>query len=305
MELRHLAGFVAVAEELHFGRAAAKLHMSQSPLSQQIRLLERDLGVTLFERSTRSVRLTAAGQSLIGPAQQVLAAAAVARRAARAAGKGEVGRVSLGFAGTSSAVTMPVLTRAVAEELPGVELALQGPLFSGETLGRIADGTLDLGFAAGRLGSDGQPLGFQESGLESRLVREDPLVLAISDVHRLAGAAAVALEDLAAEDFVAFPGARGSIVRALSVSSCEEAGFSPAIVQEAPDTFSLLSLVAAGVGVALVVEPTRTVALERVAFVPLSGVAPILPLSLAWRTSNRSPALRAVLEVAGRVFTMS
>lgn len=305
MELRHLAGFVAVAEELHFGRAAAKLHMSQSPLSQQIRLLERDLGVTLFERSTRSVRLTAAGQSLLSPAQEVLAAASVARRAARAAGESEVGRVSLGFAGTSSAVTMPVLARAIAEQLPGVELTLHGPLFSGETLGRIADGTLDLGFAAGRLGSDGQPAGSTGSGRESRLVREDPLVVAMPDVHPLAGADSIPLADLAAERFVAFPGARGSVVRALFVTSCEEAGFSPAIVQEAPDTFSLLSLVAAGVGIALVVEPTRTIAMERVAFVPLGGAPPILPLSLSWRTSNRSPALHAVLEVARAVFTMS
>jgi DNA-binding transcriptional LysR family regulator len=302
MELRHLAGFVAVAEELHFGRAAAKLHMSQSPLSQQIRLLERDLGVTLFERSTRSVRLTAAGQSLLSPAQEVLAAASVARRAARAAGESEVGRVSLGFAGTSSAVTMPVLARAIAEQLPGVELTLQGPLFSGETLGRIADGTLDLGFAGGRLQGSAQLTGFVGSGLEWWLVREDPLVVAMPDVHPLAGEEVIALADLASEDFVAFPGGRGSIVRALSVSSCEEAGFTPAIVQEAPDTFSLLSLVAAGVGIALVVEPTRTVAMDGVAFVPLSGTAPILPLSLAWRTSNRSPALGAVLKVARGVF---
>jgi DNA-binding transcriptional LysR family regulator len=278
--------------------------MSQSPLSQQIRLLERDLGVTLFERSTRSVRLTAAGSSLLGPAREVLASAAVARRAARAAGKGEVGRVSLGFAGTSSAVTMPVLTRAVAEDLPGVELTLQGPLFSGETLGRIADGTLDLGFAAGPTGPDGQPVGFSPSGLESRLVREDPFLLAVPDVHPLAETGGVALSELAAEQFVAFPAARGSIVRALSVRACEEAGFSPAIVQEAPDTFSLLSLVAAGVGIALVVEPTRAVALDRVAFVPLHGPAPILPLSLAWRAGNQSAALHAVLRVAGRVFTM-
>ncbi|MFD9668002.1 LysR family transcriptional regulator [Rhodococcus sp. NPDC059968] len=120
MELRHLIGFVAVAEELNFGRAAARLHMSQPPLSQQIRALERDLGVVLFERTTRTVQLTAAGAAFLGPAKEVLGAAGVARKAALAAGRGEVGRVSLGFAGASSAVTLPLLTRAVGSELPVV-----------------------------------------------------------------------------------------------------------------------------------------------------------------------------------------
>ncbi|MFC9840412.1 LysR family transcriptional regulator [Rhodococcus sp. NPDC127530] len=120
VELRHLIGFVAVAEELNFGRAAARLHMSQPPLSQQIRALERDLGVVLFERTTRTVQLTAAGAAFLGPAKEVLGAAGVARKAALAAGRGEVGRVSLGFAGASSAVTLPLLTRAVGSELPVV-----------------------------------------------------------------------------------------------------------------------------------------------------------------------------------------
>lgn len=295
MELRHLAGFVAVAEELHFGRAAARLHMSQSPLSQQIRLLERDLGVTLFDRSTRSVRLTAAGRTLLEPARQVLAAASVARRAARAAGKGEIGRVSVGFAGTSSAVLLPLLTRAVADELPGIELALEGPLFSGETVGRISDGTLDAGFATV---SD-------VPGLQTRLVREDPLLVALPDVHPLASASAVDLRDLAEERFVAFPAARGSQVRALSTRSCAEAGFTPTVVQEAPDSFSLVSLVAAGVGVALVVEAARAIALEHVILVPLKGTPPVLPVSLVWRQGHGSPALDAVLEVAERHLTVS
>lgn len=291
MELRHLAGFVAVAEELHFGRAAARLHMSQSPLSQQIRLLERDLGVELFERSTRSVQLTATGHMFLEPAREVLASASVARRAARAGGRGEIGRVALGFAGASSAITLPLLTRAVAAELPGIEVALHGPHFSAETVGRIAEGTLDLGFATVS----------NTRGLSTRLVRRDPLVLAVSDVHPLAERSSVALSELAGEHFVAFPAARGSEVRALSVRSCLEAGFSPAIVQEAPDSFSLLATVGAGVGVALVVEAARAIRLDHVVFVPLEGPPPILPVCLVWRQIDESAVLRAVLDVAGRV----
>lgn len=288
MELRHLAGFVAVAEEQHFGRAAARLHMSQSPLSQQIRLLERDLGTTLFDRSTRSVKLTSAGETLLEPARDVLAAAAVARRAARAAGRGQVGRVSLGFAGTSSAVTMPVLTRAVTAELPGIEFALHGPYYSGETVSRVADGNLDLAFATVS----------NSRGLHNRVVRNDRLLLAVADSHPLAGQSEVALSDLADESFVTFPSARGSAVRELGVRSCLAAGFTPRIVQEAPDSFSLLALVGADVGVALTVEAARTIALEHVVFVPLEDPAPTLPVSLVWRATDESAALRAVLDVA-------
>jgi DNA-binding transcriptional LysR family regulator len=291
VELRHLAGFVAVAEELHFGRAAARLHMSQSPLSQQIRLLERDLGVALFERSTRSVQLTTAGRFFLEPAREVLASASVARRAARAAGRGEVGRVSLGFAGASSAVTLPLLTRAVAAELPGIEIALHGPQYSGETVGRIAEGILDLGFATVS----------SPRGLASRLVRRDRLMLAVADVHPLAERPRVALGELTDERFVAFPAARGSAVRELSVRSCLEAGFSPTIVQEAPDSFSLLAMVGAGVGIALVVEAARTIRLDHVVFVPLEGEVPVLPVSLVWRHAGHSAALRAVLDLAEQV----
>lgn len=288
MELRHLAGFVAVAEELHFGRAAARLHMSQSPLSQQIRLLERDLGTLLFERSTRSVRMTAAGEGLLGPARDVLAAAAVARRAARAAGVGEVGRVSLGYAGLSSATTLPLLTRAVADRLPGVELVLHGPYFSAETVARVAEGTLDLAFAAVT----------DTRGLGNRQVRNDPLVVALPDSHRLAGESELAIHDLASDAMVALPSSRGSEARELAVRSCLQAGFTPRIVQEAPDLLSLLALVGAGVGLAVVVEAAASVTLDHVVFVPLAEPAPVLPMSLVWREGDDSPALRAVLRVA-------
>ena len=288
MELRHLAGFVAVAEERHFGRAAARLHMSQSPLSQQIRLLERDLGTTLFDRSTRSVSLTSAGRTLLDPAREVLSAAAVARRAARAAGRGQVGRVSLGFAGASSAVTLPALTRAVTEELPGIALALHGPHYSGETVSRVADGNLDLAFATVS----------NSRGLHHRVIRNDRLVLTVADSHPLAGEREVALDDLADEPFVTFPSDRGSEVRELGVRCCLSAGFTPRIVQEAPDSFSLLALVGANVGVTLAVEAAQTITLEHVAFVPLVEPAPTLPVSLVRRATDESAALRAVLDVA-------
>lgn len=290
MELRHLTGFVAVAEELHFGRAATRLHMSQSPLSQQIRLLERDLGVRLFDRSTRSVSLTAAGEGLLEPARDVLAAAAVARRAATAAGRGEVGRVSIGFAGTSSSVGLPQLTRAVATELPGIELVLQGPFYSAETTTRVADGTLDLAFAVAAGGR----------GLSARVVQHDRLAVALERSHRLADRTSISLGELADDDFVTLPSERGSEVRELGIRSCLDAGFVPRVAQEAPDSLSLLALVGARLGVALVVETVRAVTPDHVVVVPLDEPAPALPLSLVWRTTGASSALTAVLEVAER-----
>ncbi|MEV5877389.1 LysR family transcriptional regulator [Streptomyces sp. NPDC052101] len=292
MELRHLSGFVAVAEELHFGRAAERLHIAQSPLSQQIRLLERDLGVTLFERTTRSVRLTAAGQALLEPARHLLAEASAVRRTVQAAHLGEVGRVTIGFAGASSYSVLPVLTRAVTSELPGIELVLEGQTYAGEALGRIAEGSLDVGFVA-------LPV---RRGISTRVVRMERLMIALPDSHPLAQRADVSFADLAHEPFVTFPVSRGSAVRDALVQACHEAAFAPRIVQEAPDSYNLLALVGAGVGLAVVVESAQAIRLEHVVFRPLAGDdVPVLPIALGWRTGNPSAALKAVLRVAERV----
>ncbi|KUM99061.1 LysR family transcriptional regulator [Streptomyces cellostaticus] len=292
MELRHLAAFVAVAEELHFGRAAQRLHVAQSPLSQQIRSLERDLGARLFERSTRSVRLTDAGRSLLGPAKALLADAAVVRRSVRSAQLGVVGRVSIGFAGASSYGCLPVLTRAVTTQLPGIELVLEGPTYAGEALGRIAGDVLDVGFVS-------LPV---RRGVSARVVRVEPLMVALPDGHRLAGCAEIPLSQLASEAFVTFPASRGSAVREAMVQACRDTGFTPRIVQEAPDAYTLLALVGAGVGVGIVVASADSIRLEHVCFRRLAGSGlPTLPIALAWRTGNESAALQAVLRVAEQV----
>lgn len=292
VELRHLSGFVAVAEELHFGRAAERLHIAQSPLSQQIRLLERDLGVRLFDRTTRSVQLTAAGQALLEPARRLLAEASAARRTVQAAHLGEVGRVTLGFAGASSYSALPVLTRAVTSEHPGIELVLEGQTYAGEALGRIAEGSLDLGFVA-------LPV---RRGVGARVVRMERLQLALPDSHPLADRAEVAFAELAREPFVTFPLSRGSAVREAMMQACHEAGFAPRIAQEAPDAYTMLALVGAGVGLAVVVESARNIQLEHVVFRPLAGDdVPVLPIALGWRSGNQSAALAAVLRVADRV----
>lgn len=289
MELRHLSAFVAVAEELHFGRAAKRLQMAQPPLSQQIRKLEKELGVQLFERNTRSVRLTSAGESFLQPVRTVLDDLDVAVRAAKAAGRGEYGRVSIGFAGASSHETLPRLTRAVRAAHPGIELVMTGQTYANVALARVADGSLDLGFVR---------LPVTQPGVAHRVIDEEELVCALPSDHPLADRDSVSIGVLAEEPFVAFPANTGSTVRDAMVGACEAAGFNPRVVQEAPDSYTILALVAAGVGVTLTVTSVQHIQQNGLVYRPLAGPPIRRQAALAWRADNPSAALRAVLAVA-------
>ncbi|GGT20155.1 LysR family transcriptional regulator [Streptomyces atratus] len=289
MELRHLSAFVAVAEELHFGRAAKRLQMAQPPLSQQIRQLEKELGVQLFERNTRSVRLTSAGESFLQPVRTVLDDLDTAVRAAKAAGRGEHGRVTIGFAGASSHETLPLLTRAVRAAHPALELVMKGQTYANVALDRVADGSLDLGFVR---------LPVTRAGVAYRVIDEEELVCALPSDHRLARLESVPIDVLAEEPFVAFPANTGSTVRDAMVGACEAAGFNPRVVQEAPDSYTILALVAAGVGVTLTVTSVQHIQQNGLVYRPLSGPPIRLRAALAWRADNPSAVLRAVLAVA-------
>ncbi|GHF34489.1 DNA-binding transcriptional LysR family regulator [Amycolatopsis bartoniae] len=289
MELRYLVSFLAVAEELHFGRAARRLHMAQPPLSQQIRQLEKELGVQLFERNTRSVRLTSAGEAFVRPVQQTLQNLEWATRTVKAAGRGEYGRVTIGFAGASSHESLPLLTRAVRAAHPGLELVLQGQTYANAALARVADGSLDLGFVR---------LPITRLNVEARVIGEEELVVAVPSDDPAAKAKFVDLEDLAEEPFVSFPANAGSSVREATVRACEEVGFTPRIVQEAPDSYTILALVAAGVGVTLTLTSCQHIQQTGLVYRPLAGPGVRLQAALAWRRDNPSAALRTVLEIA-------
>ncbi|MGO1326256.1 MAG: LysR family transcriptional regulator, partial [Brevibacterium aurantiacum] len=142
MELRHFSAFLAVAQELHFGRAAETLHIAQPALSQMIRSLEKDLDVQLFERTTRRVRLTSSGEALIEPARSIQAQVEGARRIARAAKEGVVGRVRIGFGGTSGYSILSLLAREVAHRQPGISLEMHPQTYSGESALAVRDGTM-------------------------------------------------------------------------------------------------------------------------------------------------------------------
>ncbi|MFI9029843.1 LysR family transcriptional regulator [Streptomyces sp. NPDC053560] len=289
MELRHLTAFVAVAEELHFGRAAKRLQMAQPPLSQQIRQLEKELGVQLFERNTRSVRLTSAGQSFLDPVRTVLADLDTATRAAKAAGRGEYGRVTIGFAGASTHETLPLLTRAVRAAHPALELVMKGQTYANVALAGVADGSLDLGFVR---------LPVTQAGVTTRVIDEEELVCALPSDHPLARRRRIPIAALADEPFVSFPANAGSTVRDATVRACEDAGFNPRVVQEAPDSYTILALVAAGVGVTLTVTSCQHIQQTGLVYRPLAGPPIRLQAALAWRPDNPSAALRTVLAVA-------
>ena len=292
MEFKHLVGFLAIAEELHFGRAAARLHMAQPALSQQIRQLEKQLGVELFHRNTRSVTLSEAGYALLQPARQVLADVDIAIRAAVLGESEIVGRVVIGFAGASRHNALPKLARAVRAEQPGIDMILQGQTYSGAALTAIHGRHIDIGFCR---------LPVMDTAIATRTYGYERLLVALPSDHRLAERSIIDVADLALEPFVTFPGTQGSAVRDALMRVTMDAGFNPRIIQEAPDSYTILGLVAAGVGVTITVSSVQHIDTFGVVFRELSGDLAELVAVLAWRKDNVSPAVMAVLEIAERV----
>ena len=290
MNLHHLDAFLAVAEELHFGRAAERLHMAQPPLTRTIKQLERDLGADLFVRTTRTVHLSTAGQALIGPAQEVLEGCRAARSAVRAAGEGQTGLVRLGFAGPSSYLLVGDLSRLVRQRRPGIELRLHSTTYANEALRSVIDGDLDLAIVR---------WGVQPPEIAQRVVAEEHHVLAVPEGHRLADREVVSLAECRDEPFVALAADPGSTVRDTFIRASYDAGFSPDIVQVASDSWTLMALVGAGVGLTFTLDTAvANVPRERIRVVRLAEELTPSYARLAWRRDGESPALREVLRAS-------
>jgi DNA-binding transcriptional LysR family regulator len=291
MELRHLRAFAAVAEELHFGRAAARLHMAQPPLSQLIKSLERDLGVQLLERTTRQVRLTNAGAVFLEHGRRVLAEADRARESVLLTEQGQRGQIRVGLTGVTTWRLLPKMTRAYRERYPLVRLELHPAVFSGAQFGALLDGSIDVGFLRAPV----------LPPLASRMLLDEPLVAVLPDHHPLAALASVALVDLAEENFVSYPARQGSSLRDSAMRACSSVGFLPRVVQEAPDTYTVVALVGAAVGVALLPASSERLQLEGVVFRPVTGADVQVPITLAWRSGDPSPVLAGFLAVASEI----
>ena len=289
MELRHLRYFMAVGEELSFTRAAERLHIAQPPLSQQIKQLEEELGVTLLQRGARPLRLTGAGEVLLQRSRALLADLDAAMAETRRTGRGQTGKLSVGFAGSAMYVFLPDVINTFREACPNVELNLHEMLAS-EVAQALQERKIDVGFARPQL----PPL----DHIAQRLILEEPYLAALPKRHRLAGRTLIALSDLADEPFVLYPSTPGPSVMEIFTSACRESGFMPRVVQEARHLQTVVSLVAAGVGVSLVPQAAADGQRRRgVTFVPLLPPAPTAPLTLVWREDDISPALRRFLAV--------
>jgi DNA-binding transcriptional LysR family regulator len=288
MELRHLRSFVAVAEERHFGRAAARLHMAQPPLSQQIRRLEDELGATLLHRTTRSVELAPAGEVLLVRAREILAAVDSAAEDARRAARGEFGRLAVGFTGSATYALLPSVAAALRRSLPGVMLDLRGELLTPAQVEGLLDGTLDLGLLR-------PPV--REGDLAVEVVRSEPLVAVLPEAHPLAAADAVPLEELADEPFVVYPSHFRSVVHDAVEETCAAHGFHPRVALEVSETATLVSFVAAGLGVSLVPESVEHMTVHGAVYRPLAREPATVELAVAWRRDDDTPVLQRALDV--------
>ncbi|MEE1895930.1 LysR family transcriptional regulator [Metapseudomonas otitidis] len=289
MELRHLRYFIAVADELHFGRAAELLGISQPPLSQQIQALEEELGARLFERTNRRVALTEAGRLFLDEARQILAQVDQAAEVARRAQRGELGQLKLGF--TSSAPFTSVIPGAILrfrQAFPEVQLELH-ELNSREVADALLNGRIQVGLI--------RPLPLPESLLAVELFRE-PLVAVLPAQHRLAGeSAGLHLAELAAEPFVYFPRNAGTGLYDQVIALAHEAGFSLRITQESHSALTLIGLVAAGLGVSVLPASFTRMHFDGVVYRPLLDAGATTAVWLVRRDDERSPLSRAFIEL--------
>jgi DNA-binding transcriptional LysR family regulator len=294
VELRHLRYFVAVAEERHFGRAAARLHIAQPPLSQQIRRFEAELGEPLLYRTTRSVELSPAGEVLLERAREILAAVDSALDDARRAARGEYGRLAVGFTGSSTYALLPALAAALRTALPGVMLDLRGELLTPAQVSRLLDGSLDLGLLR-------PPV--RERDLLTEVLRSEPLVAVLPRTHPLASEDAVPLERLKDEPFVTYPSHFRSVVHDAVEDACAAHDFKPVAAHEVAETATLVSFVAAGLGVSLVPESVCKMTVEGAIYRPLAHDTTRVELAVAWRSADERPVLMRALDVIRRDLT--
>jgi len=263
IELRHLRYFVAVAEELHFGHAAKRLHLAQPPLSQQIRKLEEIIGYQLFTRTSRAVKLTSAGEAFLDRARRTLSKVEEDIEEARSIGRGEVGFLKVGFIGSSMLTKLPAMLGRYRRQFPKVNLQLKEFHTSG-VVQALLENTLDVGFLR-----DCGPA----EGLEIEPLFSELFIAVVPSRHPLAKRKALTGAELRDEPFVLFTPLASRRAYEKTISICEAHGYRPNVVQEAPQWLTILRLVGAGLGVSIAPAcvqriATPDVACKRLMFAP-------------------------------------
>lgn len=277
-ELGQLRCFVAVAEELHFSRAAERLNMTQPPLSRQIRLLEHHVGVQLLERNSRSVCLTAAGKAFFGEAVHILQLAETASFRARRVARGEQGALSIGFTSASGYSLLPRVVRRLRERLPGIALALK-EMVSTSQVDALNGGQLDIGLMRPH------PLNCE---LDSMVLLRESLVLAIPSDWANGWTDTPTLASLHGKPFIMYSPQEARPFHQMLTACFERAGVAPDIVEHVGQVHTMLALVRAGLGVALIAESATKLQFDNVVFRPID-IEPVNMVGV-WRRDNKNPA---------------
>jgi DNA-binding transcriptional LysR family regulator len=293
MELRQMRYFVAVAEELHFGRAARRVHVAQPALSKQVMNLECELGVRLLDRRGRKVELTEAGRVFLERSRAILEDLEDAGLATARAGSGETGRLTVGFTGMALYGAAPQIVKTFGERFPGVDLALREmstPAMVEALLGR----RVDVGFLH-------PPVGEAAGGeVTVEVMASEPLIVALPEGHELCRLSEVPLSRLAEERFVIVPRDEGPELHDRIMGTCHVSGLSPVVAnRNAPSQTTAIGLVAAGVAASLVWECMRNLRRPGVVYRPLAEAALQMQTALAWRQDDSSPVLREFVALAG------
>ena len=292
MELRHLKYFIAVAEELHFGRAAQKLCIAQPPLSRQIKLLEEEIGVILLERTKRRVVLTTAGEIFLADAKVSVAQAEGAIRNAQRAARGEIGKLAIGFVHSAGYNKIPSLFCLMHNRYPEVSLFLDEMTIE-EQEDALRTYRIDVGIV--------RPPLISTEGLSMQVISTEPLVVVLPETSHLAGEAEISIKSLAQEAFIlvsrhAAPGYYDQFI-----NLCTNTGFTPKVVQEAKTSPAIINLVASGIGISILPSSLENLQRTGVVYRPLKNPAPTSDLAIVWHTHNKSPTLWSFLKIVWEV----
>jgi DNA-binding transcriptional LysR family regulator len=282
MELRQLRYFVSVAEELHFRKAAAKLHIVQPALSKQITALENELGIALLDRDRRHVALTEAGEAFLHEAVEIIAHTTGAMQRAKAVGRGETGRLNIGFIHPALADLLPRTLRRFRERYPEVKVTLSEAT-SRVAIEKVASRSMQFAFT--RLPT------VERADLCAEPVCEEPVLLVIPSEHRLASAPAVTLSDLVEEDLIFVDRQVEPELHDYYVATCVNAGFSPHLVHEVNSTSVAIGLVAGGLGITFAPASARLAAQRNVVYRDLTGPAPTLTIGTLYHSGLKPPIL--------------
>jgi len=286
MEFRLLRSFLVVAEELNIGRAAKRLFIAQPPLSKQIQQLEMELGAQLFERIPKGLKLTSEGEALVIEAKKIRLAVEQAVATVSKASQGSLGRLNLGFSGALPSIVLPQMLAKTSQFYPNIDFHIHRKANSSVVLESVTNGDVDAGIVL---------LPISAIGICQKVISRHRLIAAVPITHALALKESISMQDLRNEKFIANHAYKGSVIREVFISACQNAGFNPNIVKAADDTYSIIILVAAGLGVTITLEGLEFLNEKEVVYLPIRDSELFIEMAIVWREGNPSLLLHNTL----------